>query len=174
MAKFCTECAYPITDKNAQFCVKCGAALPIYSSIVQSTEPQPIEIPHQVQKSQSVSLPIDLQKSPSVNTPSQQSEGQMRSTQTRPAYETNWILILAFIVGLPSIFIPIILFIIVIGSAIAVYYDAEKIGAGRKTGQESTSSIVSWTPMTWGLLVMLLWIIMLPMYLIYRKEIFSS
>lgn len=87
-------------------------------------------------------------------------------------YASNYILIALLIFGVVSVFIsPIILLIIVIISAIMVHSDAKSIGAGKQSNKETMESI-SWSPLSWAILVLLLWILILPFYLIKRKEIF--
>ena len=87
-------------------------------------------------------------------------------------YSINYILILLFILFFIVAFINgIICLLIVIISAIAVYYDAKAIGAGKELKKETMDSI-TWSPFSWALLVLLVWIFILPFYLIKRKEIF--
>jgi hypothetical protein len=89
-------------------------------------------------------------------------------------YSTNYILVILLISGILFLFIsPIITAIIVIISAVAAYYDAKAIGAGKHSNKETMASI-TWSPTSWALLVLLLWILILPFYLIKRKEIFST
>ena len=88
-------------------------------------------------------------------------------------YSINYILILLFILFFIFAFINgILCLLIVIISAVAVYYDAKAIGAGKQSNKETMASI-TWSSTSWALLVLLLWIIGLPLYLIKRKEIFS-
>jgi outer membrane protein assembly factor BamB len=68
MVKFCPECAYPITDKNAQFCAKCGTVLPITTPITQSPIAQVTEIQQPTQPSSYISPESDKRASPSVTT----------------------------------------------------------------------------------------------------------
>jgi uncharacterized membrane protein YvbJ len=87
-------------------------------------------------------------------------------------YSNNYILVVLLILGILTIFInPIITFLIVVISAILVYYDAKAIGAGKESKKETMDSI-TWSPFSWALLVLLVWIFILPFYLIKRKEIF--
>ena len=87
-------------------------------------------------------------------------------------YSNNYILVVLLILGILTIFInPIIVFLIVVISAILVYYDAKAIGAGKESKKETMDSI-TWSPFSWALLVLLVWILILPFYLIKRKEIF--
>jgi len=94
-------------------------------------------------------------------------------------YSMNIILILLLGLGLLGVFYPPFLVLIVIISAIAVYYDAKAIGAGGHSqngsmnNEESTFSTYTWSPLSWGLVVLLLWIIGLPLYLIKRRELFE-
>jgi len=89
-------------------------------------------------------------------------------------YSNNYILILLFILFFIFAFINgIICFLIVIISAIAVYYDAKAIGAGMHSNKE-TMETITWSPLSWALIVLLLWIIGLPLYLIKRKVIFLA
>lgn len=89
-------------------------------------------------------------------------------------YSTSYILILVFILSLVAFFINIYVGIIMVMiSAAAVYSDAKSIGAGTRFEKESMNTL-SWTPFSWGLIVLLLWIIGFPLYLIKRNEIFNQ
>ena len=89
-------------------------------------------------------------------------------------YSSNYILILLLILGVVCLFInPIIVFIIVIISAFAVYYDAKSIEAGKSSPEEGLGPM-TFKPMSWGLLTLLFWIIFLPFYLIRRERIFNQ
>ncbi len=61
----------------------------------------------------------------------------------------------------------IIVFFIIIATAIWVYIDAKSIGI--KKGQ--LSGFCDMTPLSWALCVLLLWIVAFPLYLIKRPEI---
>ena len=89
-------------------------------------------------------------------------------------YSINYILILLFILFFIFAFINgIICLLIVIISTIAVYYDAKAIGAGTHSNKE-TMETITWSPLSWALIVLLLWIIGLPLYLIKRKVVFLA
>jgi hypothetical protein len=90
-------------------------------------------------------------------------------------YSSNYILILLLIVGILSIFInAIIVVLIVILSAVAVYYDAKSIGSGKSSSKEEWDKAMTYTPISWGALTLLFWIIFLPLYLYRREKIFNQ
>jgi DNA-directed RNA polymerase subunit RPC12/RpoP len=155
--KLCPNCNAPILDETRYYCKSCGAYLHGDQNVIIS----PTEKTH-------------IERKIAIN------ETRTRSTIPRTTskngnstYQSNWILVLAFLFGLISIFIPPLLVIVVIASAIAVYYDAKALRAGGEAKTETLNSL-SWSPLDWGLMVLLLWIIGLPLYLIKRKEIFLS
>jgi hypothetical protein len=86
------------------------------------------------------------------------------------SYQQNNLLIGLFIAGIVCIFIPVIGFIfvlfIVIASAYFVYKDADAIGAGRAPE--------SWSPLAFGILVLLFWLIALPVYILSRRSIYDK
>ena len=93
---------------------------------------------------------------------------------TQKNYSTSYILILIFIFSFVAVFINFYVgMIMVIISAAAVYSDAKSIGAGTRFEKEFMNTL-SWDPFSWGLIVLLLWIIGFPLYLIKRKEIFDQ
>lgn len=62
------------------------------------------------------------------------------------------------------------MFLIVIASAVVVGIDASKLGAGKhKLGGMADTS-----PITWALGVLFLWIVVLPVYLIYRPKLVAA
>ena len=90
-------------------------------------------------------------------------------------YSSNHILTLLLILGVAFIFIsPIILILIVISSAIAVYYDANSIRAGKSSPKEKWDQSITYSPVSWGALTLLFWIIFLPLYLYRREKIFNQ
>jgi type II secretory pathway component PulL len=94
----------------------------------------------------------------------------------RPEYQENILLVLLLVAGLAFAFRDLqILSVIVILTAIAVYYDARNIHAGRNFAKESIlGNVVTWRPISWGVLVLVGWIIILAIYLFSRKEIFHA
>jgi len=90
-------------------------------------------------------------------------------------YSSNHILTLLLILGVVFIFINfIIVWLIVIISAIAVYYDANTIRAGKSSPKEEVFNSMTYKPITWGALTFLFWIIFLPLYLYRRERIFNQ
>lgn len=153
----CPNCGTKIIDKQSVFCIRCGSSV----SPSQPPKSQPSQKMHNNKMIE--------------NDPPKQVKvfGNQKITKEQfEAYKPNWILFLVFAFGLISIFFAPLLVIIVIASAIAVYYDAKAIRAGEQVTTELTMNTNSWTPLSWGLLVLLLWIIALPLYLYKRKEIF--
>lgn len=69
-------------------------------------------------------------------------------------------------------FLELILLIIILLSAQLVYLDARKIEAGKAYPHQRTLRALTWTPISWGVLVLLLWIILFPYYLHKREDIF--
>ena len=61
--------------------------------------------------------------------------------------------------------------VIIIVSAHLVYKDAQQIRAGGSSAQRILEP-ESWSPTIWGLAVLFLWIVMLPLYLMMREGIF--
>ncbi|MEN6342701.1 MAG: hypothetical protein ABFC89_09100 [Methanospirillum sp.] len=88
------------------------------------------------------------------------------------AYSSNVLLILLLLAMIPAIFLFPLSLLILIASAVAVYYDAKSLGAGG--GQKETMNSLTWSPFSWAALVLLLWIIGMPLYLIRRREIFDQ
>jgi len=90
-------------------------------------------------------------------------------------YSINYTLILLLILIVVCSFINGILgLLIVIISAFAVYYDAKSIGAGKSSQKEKMFQSMTYTPISWGLLTLVFWILGLPLYLYRREEIFNQ
>jgi predicted amidophosphoribosyltransferase len=154
--KKCPSCGFPIDNDDRFYCKSCGVYL-------KGSEPAQMR---------------DNLRTVKDSRPSEvKIFGKQKITREQfEAYKTNWILLIVFALALLSIaaLASGLLIILVIVSAIAVYYDAKaiKAGAGAQYSNESTMDILSWNPVSWGLIVLLLWIIGLPLYLYKRKEIF--
>lgn len=63
---------------------------------------------------------------------------------------------------------PVGSFIIVVITALWVYVDAKNSGAGKGFNKEQWST-ETWSPLSWSLLVLFLWIVGMPLYLIKRS-----
>lgn len=154
MVSFCHKCGNRIESDDSQFCIKCGAKL--YSATPKK----------EVLKSQRLSEEDIKTQSDIVRKETPQNR------DTTKSYQSNGVLIIAFFLVLFLLIISWPLaFLVIILSAIAVYQDAKSIGAGGRTATETTDSL-SWSPLSWGLTVLLLWIIGHPLYLIKRRGIF--
>jgi DNA-directed RNA polymerase subunit RPC12/RpoP len=175
MVKSCHKCGTKSIDDESLFCNKCGTKF-----IQNPLEKKDNSCPNCGAKildkealfcnkcGSQFSTNTTIMTKPVVT----QSSNNKYPTKSDHNYEPNWVLILAFGFGLLSIFVPPLLIIIVIASAIAVYYDAKTIRAGEQTIEEATMNTHSWSPLSWGLMVLFLWIIGLPLYLFKRREIF--
>ena len=93
MAKFCPECAYPITDKNAQFCVKCGAALPVISPGVQTSVAEPTETKEPTQPSLSILPSNKVPTEPSESQSVRPVQGPTIDSPTKKRSTAEWIAI---------------------------------------------------------------------------------
>ncbi|UCG69114.1 MAG: hypothetical protein JSV09_15235 [Thermoplasmata archaeon] len=102
-------------------------------------------------------------------------------------YKSNIYLIALISIGTAAVVIEIVsylffdlrlwyfdlaLFIVILLSAQSVYLDARKIDAGKAYPEQKTFRAMTWTPTSWGVLVLVIWIIMFPLYLYKREEIF--
>ncbi len=70
------------------------------------------------------------------------------------------------------LFLELLVIIIIIISAPLVYIDAKKIDAGEAFSEQRTFRAITWTPVSWGVLVFIIWIIFFPIYLFMREEIY--
>lgn len=68
--------------------------------------------------------------------------------------------------------IVLLYFIVMLLSGQLVYFDASKIDAGESAPEQRTLRALTWSPVSWGVLVFFLWIIMFPYYLYKREEIY--
>ena len=62
-------------------------------------------------------------------------------------------------------------YLLVVGSAIGVFYDAWRAGIRKNISQ---SGILNFGPCGWGILVLFLWIIFLPIYLFRRNKMIEK
>lgn len=110
-----------------------------------------------------------------VGPPSQSPAGTMHG-KDGVEYQENILLILLLVAGLIVAFRDLqILAVVIILTAVAVYYDAKNIHAGRNFEKESIlGDVITWRPLTWGILLLVGWIIVLAIYLFSRKEIFYA
>jgi hypothetical protein len=70
------------------------------------------------------------------------------------------------------LYLELLILIIILLSAPLVYKDAKKIDAGEAYSEQRTFRSLTWTPMSWGILVFIIWIIFFPIYLYKREEIY--
>ena len=91
-------------------------------------------------------------------------------------YQDNMLLILIALAWLlPAVhqreFLPIILVL----SAVAVFYDAQSIRAGDNFEKETLfGDIVTWRPLTWGAATLVGGVIIMVIYLFHRREIYNA
>lgn len=74
--------------------------------------------------------------------------------------------------GSRYLYLELLILIIIILSAPLVYVDSKKIDAGEAYSEQRTFRSLTWTPMSWGILVFIIWIIFFPVYLFKREEIY--
>ncbi len=102
-------------------------------------------------------------------------------------YKTNYYLIMLLVIGGIVLIMDIVSYvtmdqriwyseliflIIILLSAQLVYLDARKIEAGKAYPHQRTFRALTWTPVSWGILVLFIWIILFPYYLHKREDIF--
>jgi hypothetical protein len=94
----------------------------------------------------------------------------------RSGYQDNMLLILLALAWLfPVVYQREFLPLLVVLSAVAVYYDAQSIRAGDKFEKETLlGDIVTWQPLTWGAATLVGGIIIMIIYLFHRKEIYRA
>jgi hypothetical protein len=109
-----------------------------------------------------------------ISAPPPVTQPQEMPTGPQKPYATNYILIGLYIVGLLFVFVnPVVFFISVLINAGLIYADAKAIGAGTKSAQEKAFESVTWKPVSWAVLAFFFWIVVVPFYLVKRKELFS-
>ena len=62
--------------------------------------------------------------------------------------------------------------VVTVITGVVVGIDTGELNAGQHFPQQELSRPVTWKPMTWALLVIFLWPLLLPLYLLKRQEIF--
>ena len=94
----------------------------------------------------------------------------------RSGYQDNMLLILIALAWLlPVVYDREFLPILILLSAVAVYYDAQNIRAGDRFEKETLfGDIVTWQPLTWGAATLVGGIIIMAIYLFHRKEIYRA
>jgi len=72
---------------------------------------------------------------------------------------------------LPSYFEYLNFFIwpVIIVGTVLTYNDVVKIGTGNQTYKEKTFDVKTWSPITWALIVLILYPFSLPLYIHYRN-----
>ena len=140
MPRFCPICGVELQYQDAEICSGCG---------VRIKEPET-----RIQQG-GVGPNITVVKSMRINKPS-------THTPRETTYETNYILILLLLFGIISLSLifsgitgPTAIIILI--SAVLVYFDARSIGEDKRGA------------MVASLGVLILWLIVLPIYLITRK-----
>ncbi len=87
-------------------------------------------------------------------------------------YKSNYILLIWPFVGVWLFFLGLIgVFLFVVISAIIVFIDSNKICIHKK---ELGLDPLTWVPVLWAILVLLVWILWYPVYLYKRREIFET
>ncbi|MCM2466845.1 DUF1673 domain-containing protein [Methanoculleus oceani] len=94
----------------------------------------------------------------------------------RSGYQDNMLLILIALAWLlPVVYDREFLPLLVVLSAVAVYYDAQSIRAGDNFEKETLlGDVVTWQPLTWGAATLVGGIIIMIIYLFHRKEIYRA
>jgi hypothetical protein len=162
MAKFCSECGKPILREGSPFCSECGAKIPSTPPIEQKPGTQPVTAQQPVQAP------------PPATPPPQQ---PVQALQSQRAYSINYVLFFLLIVG---IFLIVInaetwLVLVVLGAcAIAVYYDAVAINAGKSAEKQYLLQPMTYKPISWAVLTFLLLPLFLSLYLYKREAIFRQ
>lgn len=146
--KLCDNCGTPL-DTGKNYCTFCG-------KMVNGVDSNGISY-----SQQAVNRDI---KNQNVSTRNMSNGGYS------PSYFLIGLFLLTILLALwGSLGITILLVII---SAIAVYSDAKGIIINKPRGEETLSTI-TWSPISWGLLTLLIWIIGMPLYILKRKELFD-
>jgi len=84
-----------------------------------------------------------------------------------------FILRFALVFGIVGFFInPLIGIAVVVMSAYAVYQDAKELRTGSFSAKVEPFRTVTWRPSDWGLMVLIVWILGLPLYLVHREQLF--
>jgi DNA-directed RNA polymerase subunit RPC12/RpoP len=196
---FCSRCGAKILDRQSVFCDKCGSRLFTIPPLQVQQVDEQLVVTQQVAKKKKCPAcgepieeenryycrscgaylrGIDSGKVSSIGRPSGEKidalrKGSSSPSNTEDSYKSNGILTVAFFFVLFLLLLsPLLAFIFIILSAIAVYQDAKEIGAGSQSKTESMDTL-SWSPVSWGLIVLLVWIVGHPLYLIKRREIFN-
>jgi hypothetical protein len=102
-------------------------------------------------------------------------------------YKSNVGLILLFLVGILAItgdlvsyfffhsrlwYLELLFLIIILLSGQLVYLDGKKIDAGSAYPHQRTFRARTWTPSSWSVLVIVIWIILFPYYIHKREDIY--
>ena len=74
--------------------------------------------------------------------------------------------------GINFYYFEFLFFIIALLSAQVTYLDAKKIEAGKSAPHQKTFRAMTWTPLSWGVLVFVFWILLFPAYLYMRADIY--
>lgn len=82
--------------------------------------------------------------------------------------------IVAMFLGILLPLFNITLWIIVIASSIIVYKDARTNDVGKSHKKEKLTKMMTWKPLSWGVMVFALWIIFMPIYIIKRGHLIAK
>ncbi len=76
------------------------------------------------------------------------------------------------LIGINFYYYEFLFFIIALLSGQVTYLDAKKIEAGKTAPHQKTFRAMTWTPLSWGVLVFVFWILVFPAYLYMRADIY--
>ncbi|HII98559.1 MAG TPA: DUF4352 domain-containing protein [Methanoregula sp.] len=159
--KVCTTCRRMAPSSESVFCDVCGTRL------------TPLSLP----VSRGVLLPSPT--IPEIASPPHKEESPTTVAEDSPesAAEKNsklsvFVLRFALVFGIVGFFInPLIGIAIVVLSAYAVYQDAKELRTGSFSAKVEPFRTVTWRPAGWGLIVLVVWIVGLPLYLVHREQL---
>ena len=98
---------------------------------------------------------------------------QPEKVQKRFILKPNYYLLFTGIMVILSVFDLKILPFAVVFSAVFVYMDSKQLRAGSQAEYGSFIDTSTWSPLSWSLVTLILWIIFFPVYIIKRRSIFN-